>query len=383
FIGCMQVSASAFSQNNTVTINMDHVEITRALREIEKKSNYRFLYNDALLSPDMKVNVHAEDVSVPHVVNQILSGTELTYKIIGTHLIVIAAKNSQIEAVHVKGKVTDAHGNALPGVTIQVKGTTLGTVTDAEGIYAIDVPDDAVLVVSSIGYESQEVVVNGKANLNITLQASNAGLNELVVIGYGTQKKADITGAISSVSAASLKNTPVMNIEQAMEGRASGLTIAASSGQPGAASTVRIRGTTSINNSDPLYIVDGVPVDVGGIGYLNPADIESIQILKDAASAAIYGTRAASGVVLITTKHGQKGAMQVNYSGYFGIQQPAKKLHLLDAQEYATLRNESSVAAGGPILFPDPRSLGKGTDWQDLIFNNSAKIQNHDLSISG
>lgn len=383
FIGCMQVSASAFSQNNTVTLNMDHVEIAKALKVIEKESDYRFLYNDALLSPQMTVNIHAEDVPVPHVMKQILSGTTLTYKIIGTHLIVIAAKNSKIEAVHVMGKVTDAKGNGLTGVTIQVKGTTIGTVTDAHGNYVIDVPDNAVLLVSSIGYQSQEVEVKGQTNLNITLQLSNAGLNELVVIGYGTQKKADVTGAISSVSAASLKNTPVMNIEQAMEGRASGLTIASSSGQPGAASTVRIRGTTSINNSDPLYIVDGVPVDVGGIGYLNPADIESIQILKDAASAAIYGTRAASGVVLITTKHGTKGAMQVNYSGYYGIQQPAKKLHLLDAEEYATLRNESSLAAGGPILFSDPKSLGKGTDWQDLIFNNSARIQNHELSISG
>lgn len=383
FIGCMQVSAKVYSQENALTLDMDHVEITRALRVIEKKSDYRFLYNDALLSPDMVVNIHTRDATVPDIVNRMLSGTALTYKLIGRHLIVIAAKESKIEAVQVKGQVTNANGDVLPGVTIQVKGTTVGTVTDANGHFSIAVPDSAVLVVSFIGYETKEVPVNGQGSLNITLQPSSTGLNELVVIGYGTQKKSQVTGAISSVDASQLQDMPVMRVEQSLQGRTSGLTIAASSGQPGAASTVRIRGTTSINNSDPLYIVDGVPVDVGGIDYLNQSDIASIQVLKDAASAAIYGTRAASGVILITTKKGQAGEMKVHYSGYYGIQEPAKKLDLLNATEYATLRNESSLAAGKGILFPDPKSLGEGTDWQATIFNNAAKVQNHELSISG
>jgi TonB-linked SusC/RagA family outer membrane protein len=383
FLFCMQVSAKVYSQGNELTLNMDHVEISRALRMIEKKSEYRFLYNDALLSPGMMVNIHATDARVPDIVNHILSGTPLTYKLIGTHLIVIAAKSSKIQAVDVKGKVSDAAGNALLGVTIQVKGTTIGTVTGSSGEFSIDVPDSATLVVSYIGYETQEVPVNGQTTLSIVLQSSSAGLNEIVVIGYGTQKKSQVTGAISSVDASQLNNMPVMRVEQSLQGRTSGLTIAASSGQPGASSTVRIRGTTSINNSDPLYIVDGVPVDVGGIDYLNQNDIASIQVLKDAASAAIYGTRAANGVILITTKKGKAGNMQVNYSGYYGIQSPAKKLKLLNATQYATLRNESSVAAGNGMLFPDPKSLGAGTDWQNTIFNNSAKIQSHELSMSG
>lgn len=380
---CMQVSAKVYSQDNALTLNMDHVGIARALRVIEKKSDYRFLYNDALISPAMTVDVHAQDAMVPDIVGHILSGTALTYKLIGTHLIVIAAKNSEIQAIHLRGKVTDSAGNPLLGVTIQVKGASIGTVSDANGQYALDVPDDAKLIVSYIGFESQEITVGNKSTLDIVMHSSNSGLNEIVVIGYGTQRKSQVTGAISSVNAADLDNMPVTRVEQSLQGRSSGLTIAASSGQPGAASTVRIRGTTSINNSDPLYIVDGVPVDVGGIDYLNQSDIASIQVLKDAASAAIYGTRAASGVILITTKKGKAGAMQVNYSGYYGIQQPAKKLHLLDATQYATLRNESSVAGGGPIIFPDPESLGKGTDWQATIFNNSAKVQNHEISLSG
>jgi TonB-linked SusC/RagA family outer membrane protein len=382
FLFCMQVSAKVYSQGN-VTLNLEHVEISKALRVIEKKSEYRFLYNDALLSPEMKVNVHATDARVTDVVGHILSGTPLTYKLIGTHLIVIAARSSKIIAFHLTGQVSDASGNPLVGVTIQVKGTTVGTVTDATGAFALEVPDSATLVVSYVGFQTREVAVNGQTSLHITLQPANAGLNEIVVIGYGTQKKSQVTGAISSVDASQLKNMPVMRVEQSLQGRTSGLTIAAASGQPGSSSTVRIRGTTSINNSDPLYIVDGVPVDVGGIDYLNQNDIASIQVLKDAASAAIYGTRAASGVILITTKKGKAGQMVVNYSGYYGLQSPAKKLDLLDATQYATLRNESSVAGGGPILFPNPRSLGKGTDWQKTIFNNSAQVQSHELSMSG
>lgn len=176
---------------------------------------------------------------------------------------------------------------------------------------------------------------------------------------------------------------PVTNVEQSLEGRTSGVRVTSSSGAPGASSTVRIRGTTSINNSDPLYIVDGTAIDNGGIGYLNPDDIASITVLKDAGAAAIYGTRAANGVVLITTKEGSAGKMQIHYSSYMGVQQPAKKLDLLNATQYATLRNESSVAAGNGIIFPNPQSLGKGTDWQSAIFNNRAAIVNQNLSISG
>jgi TonB-linked SusC/RagA family outer membrane protein len=185
------------------------------------------------------------------------------------------------------------------------------------------------------------------------------------------------------VKSSDLDDQPVYRLEDALQGRASGLTIAASSGQPGSSSTVRIRGTTSIGSSDPLYVVDGVPLDGGGLDYLNAADIESIEVLKDAATAAIYGARAAAGVILVTTKKGRAGQMRVSYDGYYGSQQPARKLHLLDATQYATLRNESSLAGGNGIVFANPASLGKGTDWQGQIFDNNASIMSHELSFSG
>jgi len=383
FVGCMQVAAKGYSQSNMLSLNLHQVEISKALQVIEQNSDYRFLYNDALLSPKFTINVKADDSKVTDIVGQILSGTPLTYKLIGEHLIVIAAKNHEIEAIHLSGVVRTPEGKPLSGVSVRVKGATIGTITDADGKFVLDIPDHTVLIFSSLGYDTKEITVSEQSQIAVTLEPSSTGLNELVVIGYGTQKESEVTGAISSVNADQLQDMPDMRVEQSLQGRTSGVTIAANSGRPGAPSTVRIRGTTSINNSDPLYIVDGVPVDIGGIDYLNPNDIASIQVLKDAASAAIYGTRAASGVILITTKKGKAGQMQVNYSGYYGIQAPAKKLNLLNAKQYATLRNESSMAAGNGMIFPNPQSLGEGTDWQKTLFNNSAKIQNHQLSISG
>ncbi|HTJ52514.1 MAG TPA: SusC/RagA family TonB-linked outer membrane protein, partial [Cyclobacteriaceae bacterium] len=285
----------------------------------------------------------------------------------------------------VTGTVTDGPSkDPLPGVSVLVQGSSVGTITDANGSYTISVSsDDAVLVFTFVGYAKSEIRVGSQSTIDVPLTADITSLQEIVVVGYGEQKKSVVTGSITSVKASDLENMPITRVEQALQGRTSGLTIAASSGQPGSSSTVRIRGTTSLNFSDPLYVVDGVPIDVGGIDYLNQNDIESIEVLKDAASAAIYGTRAANGVILITTKKGKAGSLQVNYSGYYGTQAPARKIQLLNATQYATLRNEASVADGKGIVFENPSSLGKGTDWQKLIFNNNAKIQNHDLSISG
>jgi TonB-linked SusC/RagA family outer membrane protein len=295
------------------------------------------------------------------------------------------SQNQENGNITVSGKVTDtSNKEALPGVNIIVKGTTTGTSTDKDGQYKLSVSSlQDTLVYSYIGYTSKIIPINGRTVINVQLSEQAIMGEQLVVIGYGTEKKANITGSIASVQSSDLKEMPVTRVDESLEGRTSGVTVTASSGAPGSAPTVRIRGTTSINNSTPLYIVDGVPVDQGGINYLNPDDIESIQVLKDAASAAIYGTRAASGVVLITTKKGSAGKMQIRYNSYVGVQQPAKKLNLLDATQYATLRNEASVAAGNGIIFPNPQALGKGTDWQDAIFNNSAMILNQNLSMSG
>ena len=296
----------------------------------------------------------------------------------------LAIQYVDAQGLPVSGRITTSTGEPAAGATVTVKRTALATSADANGNFRINVPSsNSILVFSSVGMTPVEMQAGSSRLLNVVLQPSTASLSEVVVIGYGTQKKSVVTGAISSVKASDIDNQPIARIEQFLQGRASGLTIAASSGQPGAGSTLRVRGTTSINNSDPLYIVDGTPVDIGGIDYLNPNDIESIEVLKDAASAAIYGARAASGVILVTTKKGRAGKTLVSYNGYYGTQAPAHKLDLLNATQYATLQNEASLASGGAIKFANPAGLGVGTDWQGIIFNNSAKIQDHEISISG
>ncbi len=289
------------------------------------------------------------------------------------------------------GVVYDQGGETLPGVSVVVKGTTVGTATDIDGAFKFNHSTSAdTLVFSYVGYVTQKIYAIAGIPVKVVLPATLVGLSEVVVIGYGTQKKSVVTGAISQVKGDDLEYMPIVRLEQALQGRTTGVTIAANSGSPGSPSTVRVRGTTTINNSNPLYVIDGVPIDNGGIDYLNSDDIESIEVLKDAASAAIYGTRAASGVILVTTKKGKTGTlqegtgkMQVNFNAYFGTQSPAKKLDLLNATDYATLRNEASVNGGGPVIFPNPASFGEGTDWQSTIFNNNALIQNYELSISG
>jgi TonB-linked SusC/RagA family outer membrane protein len=285
----------------------------------------------------------------------------------------------------VKGKVSDSKGEALPGVTVKVNGTNNATITDANGNYSLNANANSELTFSYVGFTTQTERVGSNGVLNISLVDAVGSINEVIVVGYGAQKKSVVTGAISSVRAADLENQPVTRIEQSLQGRTSGLTIAVGSGQPGASSTVRLRGFTSFGNdkNNPLWVIDGVIIDNGGIGFLNQTDIESIEVLKDAASAAIYGTRAAAGVILITTKKGKTGQMNISYSGYYGTQAPAKKLDVLNATQYATLRNQALVNAGKPAQFADPTIFGAGTDWQELIFNRSAPKQNHEFSVNG
>ncbi|MCF8274644.1 MAG: TonB-dependent receptor [Flavobacteriaceae bacterium] len=286
----------------------------------------------------------------------------------------------------VTGTVLSSEDNfALPGSSVIEKGTNNGTSTDFDGKFSLTVSENATLVISYIGYITQEVQVT-TIDLTITLQVDNTSLDEVVVIGYGTQKKSVVTGAISSVKAKDIETIPQGRIEQALQGRVSGVTIAANSGQPGSASTVRVRGLTTFDTyggNNPLWVVDGVIVDSGGIGYVNQSDIESIEVLKDAASLAIYGARAASGVILITTKKGKSGKINVNYTGFVGFSSPEKTLKLLNATQYGALMNEKSLAAGGNVLYQDLSALGKGTDWQKAIFSNNAQRSSHEISFSG
>jgi len=287
----------------------------------------------------------------------------------------------------ISGKVTASdEKSSLPGATVLIKGTSIGTVTDVEGNYQLGVSgNEDILVFSFVGYKTKEVKIGNNNVVDVALEVDVATLEGVVVIGYGSQEKKVVTGSISSIKSKDLDNAPINRIEQALQGRVSGVVIAAASGQPGSGSTVRIRGITSLNDgaNDPLWVVDGVVVDNGGIGYLNQSDIESIEVLKDAASQAIYGARAAAGVILVTTKKGKSGKINVSYNGFYGTSAPARKLKLLNAEQYATLLNESLIAAGQIPAIKDPSALGAGTDWQKEIFNYDARRQNHELSISG
>lgn len=293
--------------------------------------------------------------------------------------------------VPVSGRVTQSNGEGLPGVTVLVKGTSVGASTSSDGTFSLNVPEGSTLVFSSIGFTSRELPVTGSTtSFNVTLEADTKSLSEVVVVGYGTQERGSVTGAISSVNNAEIVRQPVADVTQAIQGKVSGVTIISNGGAPGGAAgtSVRIRGITSAGNNNPLYVVDGFPLPEGGDNQLNaisPNDIETIDILKDASATAIYGVRAANGVVIITTKRGKAGKTNINLDAYRGIQNVGRKLDLLNAREYAVINNENRIAAGLPIVVDqlrNPAALGEGTDWQDLVFRQ-AQIQNYSLSATG
>ena len=383
-------------ENINISIKAQDIPLKNVLEKIGQKTGFAFTYNDKVIDANQHVSVSARNGSLANVLRTISQKTHLKFRRINDYIHVaqmemdeapIKEKIDMEQGVEVSGKVTSSEDDeGLPGVNVIVKGTSQGTVTDVEGNYKINAPSDqTILVFSSVGYVAQEVTVGNKTVIDLSLVPDIKALQEIVVVGYGTQKKSVVTGSISSVKSSDLENQQIGRLESALQGRASGLTIASSSGAPGSEATVRIRGTTSLNEgaSNPLYVVDGVVVGNGGIDYLNPSDIESIEVLKDAASAAIYGARSSAGVILVTTKKGKSGGIQVNYNGYYGTQSPAKRLDLLNANQYATLINEQYVNGGKAPLFADPNAFGQGTDWQSVIFNNDARIQNHELSVSG
>ncbi|QDK81624.1 TonB-dependent receptor [Spirosoma sp. KCTC 42546] len=300
--------------------------------------------------------------------------------------------NDRIDDRVITGTITDEKGTTLPGVSILLKGTgptgrQRGTVTDGKGQFSLSVPDKgAVVVISFVGYLSQEVAVGNRTSIDIQLSPDLKALEEVIVVGYGTQRKIETTGAIASVKAADLLQTPVANVAQGLQARVAGVQITQNSGAPGGNVSVRIRGTNSINgSSEPLYVIDGIQIsnsgginDVSPLSQINPNDIESIEVLKDASSTAIYGARAANGVVLITTKRGKDGNTRVSYDGYGGVQQVNKTLDVLNASQFAQLENEVYKRA----IYADPTTLGQGTNWQNLIFRK-VPIQSHQLSVSG
>jgi TonB-dependent starch-binding outer membrane protein SusC len=281
----------------------------------------------------------------------------------------------------IQGKVTDENDQALPGVNILVKGTSQGTVSDADGAYMISASDDAILIFSFIGYVPQEIPVGNQTNVSVKLLPDIKALEEVVVVGYGTTTVKELTGSVLSVQGKDIQALNPVRIDQAMQGRSAGMQISTASGSPGGAMSIRIRGISTNGNPNPLVLVDGIIYSIEGLNALNPDDVESVDVLKDA-SAAIYGVLGANGVIFITTKKGRKNSKPtVDVSGYYGIQESARKMSLLSAREFAVLKNEAFAAGGQTPPYANP-NLGKGTDWQDIIFDN-APIQNYNVSING
>ena len=298
----------------------------------------------------------------------------------------------------ITGKVISPDGMSIPGVNVVLKGTVTGTVTDADGQYSISVPGSAsILVFSFLGYEKQEIPVGDQRTLNVTLNPTDEMLSDVVVIGYGSVKKSDLTGSVVSVKADEIQSVHATTFDQALQGRAAGVQVIQTNGTPGGETNIRIRGTSSVNaSSEPLYVIDGMLVNsdggevsvsgrgprIGPLASINPNDIESIEVLKDASAAAIYGSRGANGVILITTRRGKEGAGKIDLDVYYGVQQVARKLDLLNAAEYATLVNDAAIAAGQTPIYVNPANLGEGTDWQEELLQ-LAPTSNYQLSFTG
>ena len=294
----------------------------------------------------------------------------------------------------IRGQITDIRGETLPGVSIKLKGTTIGVITDLDGRYTINVPDNnSVLVFTYIGYVTQEVVVNNQTSINVKLEAAVAALEEVVVVSYGTQKMREITGSISQLNAAEVKDMPVGNIGQKLQGKMAGVQINQNTGQPGAEMSIRIRGAASINaGNKPLIVVDGFPIE-SGLNSISPDAIESISVLKDAAASSLYGSRAANGVILVTTKQAKTGQKNIEFSSYVGVQSVSDrgKPDLMNAPEFAQFKKEyyedaakyEGYTGGVPLQYQNPSQLkpSDGTDWFDVLLRE-ALTQNYNLSLS-
>ena len=411
--GCMQVSAAAWSQERGITLSLKEVALTQVFSAIKKQSDYLFLYNNEKLSSNTRpVTVQVKDASIEQVMQACLKGLPLSYKIIDKTIIIVPRDQAAAAApqpVLVSGTVTDSTGAPLIGVSIQMKAGNEGTVSDAEGHFQLELPDDqAVLVFSYIGYQPREVPVHGPDEIQVTLRSSASQLEQLVVVGYGTQKKEAVTGAIGSYEPTVKTRRPVLGPDQMLQGRMPGVMVTSSSGNPGSSVNIRIRGIGSLSASNqPLYVIDGVPVanhdasvyDLGEnmnpLSELNPNDIASIEVLKDAAAAAIYGSRATNGVVLVTTKSGKKGVGKLQLNLRSGVQEIPRmnQLDMVDADQYVAVINEAinnyNVQNGyqpgmsnyvGHIYNPYP-GMGS-TNWFDVI-TRTAYLNNASLSFSG
>jgi len=384
----LQAFSKGYSQSK-INVNFQNVSLKRALKEIEKKSDYHFLYNDDLLiKNDLPASLSIKDASLDEAMSALLSKTNLGYTLSENNLVILSEKGRTVSAVAITGKVTDESNQSLPGVSVIIKGTKQGTQTDANGRYSLNIPDananNVTLVFSFIGYNTQEVLLSGNTTVNIQLKPASNSLNELVVVGYGSVKKKDLTGSVSVVDVSNAKKTASYDVAKLLQGQAAGVSVQGS-GEPGGFVQIKIRGIATFGNNSPLFVIDGVPVDAP---FDFPTDnIETIQVLKDASAAAIYGSRAATGVIIITTKKGRSGPLKVNYDGNYGLQNIYKRIPVTDRIGYQKITTAAELNAGLTIApANDPANAAfisnVNTDWQKEMFK-TGRIQDQNLSLSG
>ena len=379
FFFTLNVSANGFGQDK-ISLRAKKAEISGLLRTIEKQSNYRFLYNNDLEDIKTKVSINVKDAGISDVLGILLERTRLRYQLMENNLIVIKVDPTirEIPDVVIRGRVLGEGGQPLVGASIQLKGTTTGTTTNANGDFSLSVPDaNVTLIISSIGYDVQEVALAGRTEISVNLAITSQVMDQVVVIGYGSANKRDLTGSITKISGKEVQDKPNTNPIASLQGKVAGLSVV-NNGTPGRAPDIRIRGTASIGQVHPLYVVDGILND--NIDYLNPNDIESIEILKDASSLAIFGVRGATGVIAITTKRAKAGQVVVNFNTSFGFKKLVDKIDLADANEFDILFAEENANNG--VATPDYSQLTANTDWIDAV-TRTGKFNNNNLSISG
>ncbi|MBN8788873.1 MAG: TonB-dependent receptor [Terrimonas sp.] len=385
-----QVMAKAKAQEK-ITLNLSKASISQVLSAIEKQGYYRFVYNSSLIDLKQKTSIDAKDASIDEVLKNLFTRTVLSYNRLDDNLIVVMENEALRKDITITGKVNDASGNPLAGASVTIKGTSKGVTTDANGDYTISAPENGTLVISSVGYKTQEIAISDQTKIDVYLEPSvSQQLNEVVVIGYGTAKKGDLTSSIATIKPEDLKKTPSGALLNAVQGNVTGVQIS-SLGGPGDAPEINIRGIKSLYGGSVLYVVDGVFVD--NIDFLTPNDIQDFQVLKDASSAAIYGYKASNGVVLITTRGGKYNKdATVTYSGYYGTQRAANVVKMANAEQFVNFANESgssveiasvqaAIARYGRSRV-NPNLPNANTDWYKEALRN-APIMNHDISVDG
>ncbi|MGA0559156.1 TonB-dependent receptor [Larkinella sp. VNQ87] len=385
-----------------IALKAETTSLKAALAILERTTKVLFVYNPREIQASRKVTLENRYLTLREALHELLTPLNIRYEVSGRQIALFRTEESgrlslpipihstEMPAeLTVSGTVTDEKGEGLPGVSVLIKGTQRGTTTNPEGKYRLAVPgEQTVLVFSFVGFQTQELTVGNRTTLDLTLKTDNKNLDEVVVVGYGTVKKSDLTGSVAKVGESNIKATPIASLDRAMQGRAAGVQVVSNSARPGGGSTIRIRGSGSVNaGNDPLYVIDGFPT--GNLNSINTDDIESIEILKDASATAIYGSRGSNGVVMVTTKRGKAGKAVISYDGYYGTQTVRRTMPLLNARQFAELVNEAQTNAGAKPYFdgstadrPLPNTLGEGTNWQDAVLQK-APIQSHQLSVLG